>query len=269
MYSRPSTPQSIGGVIDDAIRLYRSSFSQWWVPALIFAAIVLAENIVATLLTPGLASPVARPNLLELIRKLYSPRILLIDLLGALVALVCYGALFAAQLAAARGVSSPSTGAAFAASLRRLPRMVLAGLISLLAIVAGTILLVIPGMYVWGRLQLWMVAMFAEDASALEALASSWRLMQSRWWRGSTILTVAFIIMIVLSIAIGAVGGIVAYLAHTDQAARQIIIQLFALPANAIIYPMLSAVWIAMYDDFKLRREGGDLAQRVGALSNA
>src|SRR6185312_2273186 len=34
MYTRPTAPRSIGGVLDDAIRLYRAAFSRCWVLAL-------------------------------------------------------------------------------------------------------------------------------------------------------------------------------------------------------------------------------------------
>jgi hypothetical protein len=34
------------------------------------------------------------------------------------------------------------------------------------------------------------------------------------------------------------------------------------------IYPLAAAIWVAMYNDFKLRREGSDLVARVGALTS-
>lgn len=266
MYVRPSAPLSIGDVIDDAIRLYRSSFRRCWVPAFAFALILTAQQIAIGLLIPDFGMQGGR-TALEALDRMLSPTFVAIDLLAALLGLVCYGALLSQQFAVARGDVSVSVARAFAAGGRRLPGMVLATVLDLAAIVVGLCALVVPGVYLWGRLQLWMAAMFAENATALESLKGSWRLTRGRWWRASTIFTVAVAMMIVFSLAVGLIGAVAASLSHSSLVDSQVVVQLFALPTNTIIYPVMSAVWVSMYHDFKLRSEGGDLAARTEALS--
>jgi hypothetical protein len=268
MYVRPSAPLSIGDVIDDAIRLYRSSFSRCWVPAFVFALILTAQQIALALLMPDLGMHGGR-TALEALDSLLSPTFAAVDLLSALLGLVCYGALLSQQFAVARGDEPVSVARAFAMGGRRLPGMVLATVLDLAAIVVGLCALVVPGVYLWGRLQLWMAVMFGENAAALEALKGSWRLTRGRWWHASTIFTVAVTMMIVFSLAIGLIGAVVAGLSHSSLLGSQVVVQLFSLPTNTIIYPVMSAVWISMYHDFKLRSEGGDLAARTEALSGA
>ncbi len=281
MYATPSAPLTVGGIIEDAIRLHRHSFASSWVPALVLAFTVSAANTAVASRMPGLT--LADPQrLLEAASALVSPDMIGWYVLGTLAALVCYGALFSTQLAAARGEEPPSAAAAFAASCRRLPGIVLAIVVSLLPILFGLAAMVIPnvyaillglavlliaGVYVSGRLQLWMVVMFAEHANAFRALARSWQLMQGRWWRGSTILTVAVIIMVVLSSAAAAIAGGAATACHAGATVRQIITQLVALPTYTIIGPLPSAVCISMYRDFKLRHAGGGLVERAEALN--
>src|ERR1700722_7477393 len=39
MYQKPTVPQSIGGVLDDTLQLYKASFASCWLPALLTALI--------------------------------------------------------------------------------------------------------------------------------------------------------------------------------------------------------------------------------------
>jgi hypothetical protein len=48
-----------------------------------------------------------------------------------------------------------------------------------------------------------------------------------------------------------------------------LLVQLASLVSNAISYPFLVAMGIAMYNDFKLRREGGDLVSRARVLGGS
>ena len=92
--------------------------------------------------------------------------------------------------------------------------------------------------------------------------------MQGRWWRASSILTVAVVIVVVVSSAAVAVAGGVAAACHAGAALEQLVRQLAALPAHAIVYPLPSAVCISMYHDFRLRRADGELAAGAEASSD-
>jgi len=268
MYVRPTAPLSIGGVLDDAIRLYRNSFSRCWMLALAFS-IVLGAFQIAFLLTilPAPGGQVTPQQLLAIFK---SPALIGGYLVVVLLSLIFYGALFARESAVMRGDESFTAMQGLAAAMRRLPGMVLATLITLVAICAGLILLIVPGVYLWGKLQLWLAAMFADDVGGTAALGLSWRLTRGRWWRAFVIFMVALIILYVFTFAVGVIAGVLAAVSgHSTLVERQIATQLLSSASNVITAPAVPAVWLAMYHDFKLRSEGGDLAQRVGALGRA
>ena len=183
--------------------------------------------------------------------------------------LVSSGAMVLTQSSMLQTDAPISLGQALATSVRRLPAMLLAALLSGLALLVGFILLIIPVFYVGGKLQLWLAAMFVDNASPLEALSTSWRLTRGRWWRGAGILTIAVVIVYVISLAFGLVAGIAMVVAPLGATGKALVPQAFTLAANVLTFPLFVAVWLAMYNDFKLRSQGGDLAARVGALGKA
>jgi hypothetical protein len=267
-YALPSAPLSIGLVIDSAIRLYRATFSRMWLLALVYAGIVGVATIAWALALQKVGVVVGRTDPRQVFAALLSPRMVAGFVVTMVVSVVFYGALLARLTAFTRGDES-SFGSAIAAGLRHLPGMVLATILMTLALVAGLIALIIPGLYVGGRLQLWMIVMFAEDASALDSLSRSWQLTRKRWWRAAGIFTIALILVYVLELAFGIIAGIVVALTHVDQIDQMIITQLFTVASNVIVTPLFAGLFLAMYHDFKLRSEGGDLAARVGALGRA
>ncbi len=266
MYTPPSSPQSIGGVIDDGLRLFRASFSRCWLLAII-PGLVLAAFEMAFPLPVQPQSGLSYTAALQAIAN--SPRVIELDLLSLLLTLVFQGAVLVREIAIVRADESFTLARALGKSLRRLPGTVLGTVLFVLAVAGGLIALLIPGFWLWGRLQLWWAALFVEDASATAALGSSWRLTKERWWRAAAIFSVAVIIMLVFTLVFGFVGGLAAALSHTSLAGKATVLQLFSVGSAAISYPLDAAIWLAMYHDFKLRREGGDLAARAGALSGA
>ena len=68
-------------------------------------------------------------------------------------------------------------------------------------------------------------------------------------------------------LVVGLLAGVLAGVQRHDLAMAQITIQIVSTAANVFVLPMIPAVLLSIYHDLKLRREGGDLAARVGALS--
>lgn len=265
-YARPSSPQSIGGVVDDGFRLFTTAFGRCWLLAIIPGLVLATYDIVFPVTVP-VAEALRRPELLEAFY--FSRRMIGLDLLSFLLTLLFQGAVVVREIAIARGDETMTFGGALARSLKRLPGMVLASILDALATLGGLIALIVPGVWLGVRLQLWTVALFAEDVGATEALGASWRLTRGHWWRAAAILSVALIMIIVLVLAFSLIAGIAAAVSHFSTVSRTLLVYLVSLGSNAIYYPLGAAIWIAMYHDFKLRREGGDLESRVGALSGA
>jgi hypothetical protein len=267
-YALPAAPLSIGGVIDSAIRLYRDSIRRCWILALLYSLILAIFGVfwavaMSKAIVPGSKDP------RQALAALFSPIVMGGFSLAILASLVFHGALLKTLSAWAKGDESLSLGSALAVGARRLPGMVLSSLLYVLAMGIGLILLIVPGIYFFGKFQLGMTAMFVDDVGAVAGLGISWRLTRGRWWRGSIILTVAVIMVYVFALTLGFVSGVITALTHLSVTDRAIISQLLQVGSNLIVLPMFAAILIVMYHDFKLRSEGGDLAARMGALGKA
>jgi hypothetical protein len=140
-----------------------------------------------------------------------------------------------------------------------------------LAIGIGCVLLLIPGLILMVSLMLsWNLAVL-EKKGPVAALTGSHNLVWGNWWRTAAILTVGFIIVFVLYMAAGLVMGVVAgVLGHNDPLfATMVSGLLVGVLMSLVVTPFYVAMMIAIYWDLKLRKEGGDLAARVGALGTA
>lgn len=274
MYTRPTAPRSIGGVLDDAIRLYRASLSRCWLLSLIGAALTGGVGLYATLHMNALLGPDVRTlsgamtAMARLERMESAPGVWLSYLLLMLVWLVFRAAIIARQDAVAAG-RSDSNGAALAFALRRLPGIVVAGVVFSVAITVGMVLFVLPGIWVWGYLQLWLVALCVENLGPLRSLGRSWRLIERNWWRTSTTVGVAVIIILVLSLAEGLVVGVIAAIVRADPVVVLMVSQILGVAINVFTMPMLTVAMLAIFYDLRLRREGNDLAARVSSLQPA
>jgi hypothetical protein len=266
----PSTPTSIGGVLDSAFRLYRSTFSRCWYLAAVGSALGLVYGIEASMQVPTEArssDPAeAARVLVQTLQAFFSPSLLVLLGVGVLVSCVFSGALIATESGLALKGPSFSLGKALGVGLRRLPAMLIGGVVWTLIVGVGTALFVIPGIYFFGKLQLWTIAMFVDDVGPFTALGRSWSLTRQRWWRGVVILSVALVIIAVFSVAFSLLSLAVAGLANLGVTERMILTQVFSLVSNALFLPLSIAITVAMYHDFNLRSRGGDLAARVDAL---
>ena len=263
MYSLPTAPQPIGGVLADAMRLYRASFSRCWILALVGALLdAIAGGYQTrslsqlTALSPGdlLSQPLEElsatlTNRIDLV--LHSRSLWFSSLAMLLVWLLICTALIQRQHAVAIA-REEGIGAAVALSLRRMPSALTASIVSALLIVAGLLLLVVPGLWLGGMLQLWLVPLCIEDLGPLKALGRSWQLVQRQWWHASTIVGVAVSIVAIVSMVADALPG--AFLSA--------LISLFTMP-------LLTAVMLSAYYDLRLRREGTLSAERPRPLQRA
>jgi hypothetical protein len=281
MYVQPTAPRDIGGVIDDAIKLYRASFRTCW-PIALIASLVSAATVLYLLSRfPAIATLRDPAQMLQL----FKPSIWGFYLVLSIASLVLLGAIIACQNALAAGAAPMSIGQALSAAFARVHWQLLAIVLWLLYLgsVAAIVLLPVPaavkflgvvawamfGIYLWGRLQLWIVALFAEDAGTLHAMRVSWDLITGHWWRAAMILTVGIIIVLVIVLIFGFVSGLVFVMFRLDPMSLIIGNQLISAAERVFVTSMIPALLVAMYYDFKLRREGGDLAARTKSLQTA
>jgi hypothetical protein len=262
MYSRPSAPRSIGGVLDDSIRLYKACARYWWVPSLLSALVSACVSFYASFALGEQATPALMFSLLR------SPVVACSYLVILLLKTWFYCAMVGNINTVFLGGTPPS-GSGLADGLKMLPMAVLASILFFLTLFGGTLLLVIPGIYVLGRLQFWIVALMAERNGARAALGSSWRLVKGHWWRAIAIVSMVFIMIVVVSMVFSFVFGLMAVFVRPDRGTALVVVLALGALVNVFVFPAFPAALVATYYDLKLRKDGDDLAARVGDLQPA
>ena len=262
MYVQPSAPRTIGGVLDDAIRLYTASLPKIWPLALAAAIIMVVPGLFFGLAT--LKNAALGPQAIAGMMK--SPGLWLTYLLMMLLYLVVYTAMMSAvnEVALGRPVI---LGDALSVGTRLMPRSFAAGILMALMIGIGCVLLLIPGIYLWGIFQLVFVAIVVDDTGISDSFGTSRRLIKGYWWRSVTIMSVAIIIVMVFSFLSGFLGALLSGLLGFATVAAVVARSVVGGVINVFVYALLPCFLVAMYYDLKLRHEGGDLVARVDALA--
>lgn len=262
----PTSPRPIGGVLDHAFRLYRHAF----VPVLPLALVMAVLTTVIGLMVAVYAPQPTADDPFAGLRVFMIPGVQVGYLVVCLVMVVVYGALFARIDAIARG-QQMSAGEAFGAGVSSSPRLLGVGFLLMVMLAIGTLLLVIPGIYLWGVFQLAVIPPVLERAGVLESFGISRRLVKGNWWRVFLVVFVAFCILMVLSLVVGAIAGIVAGISGAGQtgalATDALLTQILSGFLNLITLAFFPCVMLAVYYDLKLRKEGTDLAGKLGELN--
>lgn len=266
---QPTRPQGIGVVLDTAFQLYKASLPVVWPISLLLTIVGLPSTLYWMLGDQALP---ARGGLgvrfgfgFDALDPLGSS----IGLISSLLSLWVMGALCLKQRAV--GVDeSLGLGAALKMALRRLPVLFAATILVVLAVAAGVLLLVVPGLILSVSLAMYMVLLLFENRGALDSVTGSHRLVWGNWWRSSVIFAVALVLIMVIFVAVGVVAGIVTPFVGSASEDIVIVSELVGTTVfNVLLMPFITAVMIALYWDLKLRKEGADLAARVNALNTA
>jgi hypothetical protein len=263
MYVRATAPRSIGGVLDDAISLYRHSFAGIWPFTLAVALVVaLPGAYLGVLLTQ--ARTVGPQAVLTMMR---TPGYWLTYALIVVIHVLVYGALLSA-LDSFINRGQASLRAAFGAGVSALPRMLAVGVLFALMVSIGFVLLIVPGIYLSVVYLLVVVAVVVDGAGIAESFGVSRRLIKGYWWRSAVIVTVGVVIVFVFSLIGGMINGLVVGLFGFGSTVAVLDQALIGVAMNTILLSLLPCFLLTMYYDLKLRHEGGDLAARVDALAS-
>jgi hypothetical protein len=269
MAIRPDQPQSIGGVLDVSFRLYKQAIGSVWPLSLL---IVLASSPQTIYMLMRGSTPVDPTDPLASLAMFQSSGYWGAALLGFVLTLWVVAALYAREHAI--GVDEDlGNGAALQLALGRLLPLVGMTFLFGLAVAVGMVLLLVPGMILLVTLILATNLLVIEGKGPIEALTGSHRLVWGNWWRTTAILTVGFIVVVIIYLALAMVIGIVVPLTgigSSDPFIFGLVVSfLVGAVINLLVMPYYVALLIAIYWDLKLRREGGDLAARVNALGTA
>lgn len=255
----PQEPQAIGKVLDAGITLYRRGLSE------VLGLSVLSAAIIA-LIDPNLWSWAG----------FAAWQGALLYIAGLVLYVACYLGLTRKLADVAEGASLGSGADYVRFGLRRLGPALFAFLLYILAMLVGLVLLIIPGLILMISLMLSFYIVTLENAGGLAAIKRSHRLVWGNWWRTATVITVASLIYMAAYAAVIGLGMALAWglgvtVADADGLKGVALIVFILLNAvmSALLGPLMLAITLALYQDLKLRKEGGDLASRIGALSPA
>jgi hypothetical protein len=305
VYTRPNAPRSIGGVLDDGLKLWLESLSKTWPLALIaqllyaIPLVMLRVQIKDLPIVPSsnalTAANAANTQLFLALFK--SPILILAYLVTILIVVVCYTAIVT-RIQGVSTNSAPSVQTSLTSGLRLLPRvllqllvfflcaMVIAVALGILAAIVGGIatagmggakssvmpilifaLVFIFVFFLLGRIFLSYFALVIDDAGAVASIRLSWTLTRGGWWRCSAILLVLVIIGIVFTLVIAVADGLIAVSLGATSVAATVLAQLLGVVSSTFLGSLYPAVLIAIFHDLKLRKQGVDLIGRVNALA--
>lgn len=256
MYEKPTSPQSIGQVLDGSFRLTAASFGKTWLLSLLAglagsAATAYQFSRGTTLVEAALAPQDATYWTLYVV--------------GTLLSVLFVAAIYLRIDEVAGGTAAE--GGAVSVALRRLPMLIVLWILLIVAIICGLVLLIIPGIILMISLIAALPIFLFEDKGPVASLTSSHRLVWGNWWRTLVILTVAAFIVMVLYFIFAFVAGAIAPLATGGDVVLASVVSLvivFSL-LGVVIVPYFTALVLVIYWDLKLRKEGGDLAARMQA----
>jgi hypothetical protein len=266
MYSLPTEPGSIGHTLDAGFKLYFVSFKR-----------VLVLGILA-ILSVSVPIFVGATALGVYSRAGQEPDVAAVGLLGVtvMVAMVFYLWFYLAALCRIGGIAygqDLSLRACIATGLRRLFPVIIASILYALAMMGGFMLFIIPGLIVWLTLAFYALCIVLEGDGILESLKHSHRLVWGNWWRTAVIGTVVLIVYYVISLAIEIPFLVVSQMlidpeaGNSSQIAESLLSMMGSILSGVITFPLMASVFVAVFHDLKLRREGQDLDARVEALT--
>jgi hypothetical protein len=257
MYQRPETPRSIGGTLDDGFRLFKACFSQVFILAYIAAVI---GQIPSVMMSGGVTADSPFPQ--------FTVGLVVSFVLATLAAALLYGTIIA-KIESISNNQPLSMSQAFAVGLQRFFPLLLCGFLYSIAVVLGTLALIIPGIILSLTLLFGVYAVVVDNMGPVAALKYSHSLVWGNWWRTATIVGVATFVLLVGMLLVGGISGFALAAGGSvdlESIDTNPILNFVVLPLiSALLSPLFYTFAMAAYNDLKLRRSGADLAERIGA----
>ncbi|MGB5166503.1 MAG: hypothetical protein WBN09_08370 [Woeseiaceae bacterium] len=263
MFTPATQPQSIGGILDSGFKLFNASLKQVAPIAYLGA---LAGALWGWFTQAAMLRQISENGTVDFNVPMMVSTYIVTIIVGSTV--------MAAAIIRIRAVYESETmsfGQAMFAGLKRAPAVFIASIIYMLAFMGGSILLLVPGIYISVMLAFAFYAASADSKGPLESCKYSYRLVKGNWWRTAGLLTIIVIIAIVFYFAVGLVAGMLAVTQEPAEVLQpNVLIDVIIVPIiTAIISAMMYSLAYAIYRDLKLRKEGVDLAERIENLDQA
>jgi hypothetical protein len=259
MFNYATQPLSIGKVLDNGIRLCITSF-----PAIVLFAFLAA--VIMTL--PSIfAPPPPQPGETNDIGQMVTTS-LLPSLLAMLVGFIFMIAMIVRINATAQS-REVGLSAALGIGLKKLLPVYIGMILYMIAIMAGMVVLIIPGLILMMSLAFYQMLIVIDDNHTIESLRISHKLVWGNWWRTATVFLVPGVFYVVIYIILGLVMGM--FIPFTDiangegAASLQLGIGIMMIAVSTFTMPLFYSIALTQLNDLKLRKQGLDLEERISA----
>lgn len=250
----PASPQSIGQVLDTAFRIFQVSL----VKCLPHGILSMIAGQLPNIYSLAIGKPMERFGGGDPVWwALYA--------VGSLASIGLWSAMLLRQRSIITLQPAHARAELFEA-LRRIPALVVLGVLVVVAVAGGLVALLIPGLYLMTALILAWPAAMLDGHGPMNAIRQSLRLVKGDWWRVSAIFTVAFVVALVFYITVFAFVAILLPLFGANDLAMLTAASVVVVIAlGAVGVPFYGAVLLAVYGDLNTRKAGGDSPQNSAA----
>lgn len=245
----PLRPRSVGEVLEAAFGLY----ARYWKPLVsIVAIVVIPLTLIQYLIGDAIASNVTTTTNGQVVVNEGAGRafgsLAVVGLLSLVIQQILIGAIAWAVASTLVG-REPDLSESYRFGYKRLWSILLVGILFALAVLAGLILLVIPGIIIAVRLSVSIPALVVEGRRGTEALGRSWDLVRGFSWPVFGVFVVAFLLTGLVNSVFTAIGG--------DS---WFVVGLLAGIGACITTPFTGLVIGLVYFDLRVRKEQLDVA---------
>lgn len=253
MDEQPDAPMSIGGVLDNGFKLLKASFGK-------VVGISILANLISQMPGAVMMGSVAVEGM-----PLGSLGIPIVALIAMLCSIVLFGAIVG-RMHSVHANREITVGESMSLSLSCMLPLVGSLLLYGLAVVAGSMLLLIPGVILAVSLMFAPYMVVIDRAGILDSLRQSHKLVWGHWWRTAAILSVAAVIVMVCYVLVGFVVAI-AVAVNPNAVGTGALVSEVTLTGllGGLVTPIFYALSLAVFYDLRLRREGAGSPDRNSA----
>lgn len=239
-YVRPTEPLHIVDVLVEGFRLFRAGIGSLYVPALLLVLIV------------ELINPVELPSRGP-VESLDFDQDFWLRFVASLVAGFYMYAVITAIVhyiasGAPKGVPSP-----LSIATRRFPLILAVNLLFMLGVMSGTVLLIVPGIFLFIVLYFSPMLPIIEGKGPIDSLNGSFSLVRGHWWRTFAVALITISLAFMAGAAIEKAALFLADRFGSDLAANTVSRLTYAA-LEAIVYSLSVCVTYSLYQDLRLRQ---------------
>jgi hypothetical protein len=240
---RPRSPTEL---VDAAFQLYRRDP----IPFITGLALIYVPWLVVSAAT-GLAEVLADPTALAL-----NPGRMMWLGLGTGITYILASSITTSLANDAYFDRTVDVAKAFRLVFQRFGGIFLASLITGVSVMLGTLVFILPGIYIYCRLFATKQAILLEGSGGGASIGRSWRLSKSSVRHILNTLGLALL----LNLAVGIGANVLAKMIPS-----QIVQQVIATIVGCLVYPIVGIIETMLYYDIRIRREGFDIEYLAAA----